>query len=251
MMFKATVGGPEGSGEAESAVLPISVAGDDLTNLMIITSKGATALGRLTLEGTSTPPALSGVRITSVSTEGDGPGLAPGGGATAKADGSFELKGLSGRRLIRAANLPQGWTFKAARLNGEDITDTGAEFKPGQEVSGLEIVATSKQTEIAGGVTASNGSPIKDYTVVIFSEDPQHWTLPMTRWVTGTRPDQEGRFRIRNMPAGTYYGVAVEYVEQGGWGDPELLDRLKGRAKRFNLDEGKTATLDLKLTDQY
>ena len=119
-----------------------------------------------------------------------------------KEDGSFQLRGLAGRRLLRAGNLPPGWTLKAVRLNGEDVTDSGVEFKPGQDVSGLEIVATSKQTEISGTVTASNGSPIKDYTVVVFSDDSQHWNLPLSRWVTGTRPDQEGRFRVAQPAAG-------------------------------------------------
>jgi hypothetical protein len=249
MTFRATIGGPEGSNESESASLPISLGGEDLTNVMIVTSKGGTAIGRLTFEGTSTPPAtITGVRIFPMPIDMEGPVMMSGGGPV-KADGSFEMKGLSGRRLIRAMNLPQGWTLKAVRLNGEDITDTGADFRPGQEVSGLEIVATNKQTQIVGGVTAANGSMIKDYTVVAFSDDPQHWTLPMTRWVTGTRPDQEGRFRIRNLPAGNYLVVALDYIEQGSWGDPELLDRLKSRAKRISLREGETETVDLKITE--
>ena len=69
----------------------------------------------------------------------------------------------------------------------------------------------------------------------------------MTRWVTGARPDQEGRFKIHNLPAGQYYAIAVDYLPQGEWGDPELLDRLKSKAKRFTLGDGATQTLDLKL----
>ena len=78
---------------------------------------------------------------------------------------------------------------------------------------------------------------------------PEHWRLPMTRWVTGTRPDQDGRFKVQNLPAGNYLAVAVDYVPQGEWGDPELLDRLKSKAKRFTLGDGATHTLDLKLSD--
>jgi hypothetical protein len=181
----------------------------------------------------------------------DNPLLGGGGAATAKEDGSFQLRGLSGRRLLRAGNLPPGWTLKAVRLNGDDVTDSGVEFKPGQDVSGLEIVATAKQTEISGTVTSSNGSPIKEYTVVVFSDDAQNWNLPMSRWVTGTRPDQEGRFRVRNMPPGSYSIIAVDYIEAGSWGDPELLERLKARARRITLADGGTEQLDLKLTDQY
>ena len=153
--------------------------------------------------------------------------------------------------MIRAANLPAGWIVKAVRVNGDDVTDTGVEFKSGQEVTGVEIVATNKSTEIAGTVTGSNGAAVKEYTVVVFSEDAQQWSLPMTRWVTGSRPDQEGRFRVRNLPPGGYYAVALDYVEQGSWGDPELLERLKAHAKRFTLREGGTETLDLKLVDQF
>jgi len=249
MMFRATIGGPDGP-EGESASLPLTVSGEDMSNVVIVTSKGATASGRIVFEGSSTPPASPGVRVTATSTDADSPMLG-GGAATAKEDGSFQLRGLTGRRLVRVGNLPQGWMLKAVRLNGEDVTDSGVEFKPGQDASGLEVVVTAKQTEIAGGVSSSNGAPIKDYTVVVFSEDSQYWNLPMTRWVTGSRPDQEGRFRIRSLPPGSYNVVAVDYIESGAWGDPELLERLKARAKRVTLSEGGSERLDLKLTDQY
>jgi protocatechuate 3,4-dioxygenase beta subunit len=251
MMFRATIGGGGDGGDGEAASLPLAVSGEDLSNVVIVTSKGATASGRIVFEGSSTPPALTGVRITAAPADMDNPLLGGGGAATAKEDGSFQLRGLSGRSLLRAGNLPPGWTLKAVRLNGDDVTDSGVEFKPGQDVSGLEIVATSKQTEISGTVTSSNGSAIKEYTVVVFSDDSQHWNLPMTRWVTGTRPDQEGRFRVRNMPPGSYNIIAVDYIEAGSWADPELLERLKGRARRITLADGGTEKLDLKLTDQF
>ena len=249
MMFRATIGGADGP-ESETGSLPITVGGEDLSNVVIVTSKGATASGRITFDG-ATPPPATGIRISAMPAEMmDGPVMAAGGGATAKEDGSFLLRGLSGRRLVRVGNLPPGWILKSVRLNGDDVTDGGVDFKAGQDVSGLEIVASNKQTEISGGVTASNGSPIKDYTVVVFADDSQLWNLPMTRWVSGTRPDQEGRFRIRNMPPGTYNIIAVDYVEAGAWGDPELLERLKARARRVTLSEGGTERLDLKLSDQ-
>jgi len=214
-----------------------------------VTSKGATASGRISFEG-GTPPPATGIRISAMPAEMEGPVMA-GGAATAKEDGSFQLRGLSGRRLVRVGNLPPGWILKAVRLNGDDVTDGGVDFKAGQDVSGLEIVASNKQTDISGGVTASKGPPIKDYTVVVLADDSQLWSLPMTRWVSGTRPDQEGRFRIRNMPPGTYNIIAVDYVEAGAWGDPELLERLKARARRVTLSEGGTERLDLKLSEGY
>jgi Carboxypeptidase regulatory-like domain len=250
MMFRTAIGGGSDGAESETASVPVVVSGEDLSNVVIITSKGATASGRITFEG-GAPPAANAVRISSVATDADAPGMMAGGGAAIKEDGSFQLKGLSGRRLVRVNNLPPGWTLKSVRLNGEDVTDSGVEFKTGQDLSGLEVVASSKQTEITGGVTGSNGSPLKDYTVVVFSDDPQYWSLPFTRWVNGTRPDQEGRFRLRNLPAGSYNIVAVDYIEAGAWGDPDLLDRLKSHARRITLSEGDSERVDLKLVDQY
>ena len=250
MMFRTAIGGGSDGAESETASVPVVVSGEDLSNVVIITSKGATASGRITFEG-GAPPAANAVRISSVATDADAPGMMASGGAAIKEDGSFQLKGLSSRRLVRVNNLPPGWALKSVRLNGEDVTDSGVEFKSGQDLSGLEVVASSKQTEITGGVTGSNGSPLKDYTVVVFSDDPQYWSLPFTRWVNGTRPDQEGRFRLRNLPAGSYNIVAVDYIEAGAWGDPDLLDRLKSHARRITLSEGGSERVDLKLVDQY
>jgi hypothetical protein len=173
----------------------------------------------------------------------------PGGGPqTLTAEGTFELRGLSGIRLIRVMNPPSGWMAKAVRLNGNDVTDSGIDFKPGDAVSGIEIVMTSRITEVTGTVKSSDGSPARDYTVVIFSTDSDMWTIPMTRYVTGTRPDQEGRFRARNLPPGDYYAIALEYIEAGSWGDPDVLERLKAKAKRVSIGEGERKTVDLDLT---
>ena len=69
-----------------------------------------------------------------------------------------------------------------------------------------------------------------------------------SRFVTGARPVQSGRYRARNLPSGDYYEIALDYVEQGAWGDPELLERLKTKAKRFSLGDGETKSLDLDLS---
>jgi protocatechuate 3,4-dioxygenase beta subunit len=247
--FRGTIGGPEAA-ESESAAFPVTVSGEDLSSVVIITSKGGTAAGQLTFEGSVKPPSAASVRIMATSPDIDGPGMGSS-ATTVKADGGFELRGLSGRRVLRPGGLPPGWMLKSVRFNGEDVTDTGIEFRPGQETAGIEIVATSQATEISGTVTAANGTPIRDYTVIVFADDAQLWSLPMSRWVTGMRPDQDGRFRIRSMPPGSYHAVAVDYVEQGAWGDPELLERLKAHGKRFTLAEGGREVLDLRLAEQY
>ena len=247
MVFRATAIG--GGGDSEFGSTPLSIGGEDISNVMLMTSKGATATGRVTFDGPR-PAAVNALRISSVAVDAEGPSLG-GGLASVKEDGAFELKGLAGTRLIRATGTPPGWSLKSVKLNGNDITDTGAEFKPGDAVSGLEIELTNKVSSLSGTVTSADGAVLKDYTVVVFAESPELWRMPMTRWVNGTRPDQEGRFKLQNLPVGTYYAIAVDYLPQGEWGDPDLLDRLRPKAKRFTLSEGAAQTLDLRLTGDY
>ena len=166
------------------------------------------------------------------------------------ADGAFELRGLAGARIIRAQGLPQGWMLKSVHANGVDVTDTGIEFKGGEALTGVEVVLTSKVTDLSGSVRGSSGGPVKDYTLVVFSDDPQRWTLPNSRYVSGTRPNQEGRFQVGNLPPGSYYAVATDDIAQGEWGDPDVLDRFKSKATKFTLDEGEKKVLELKLADR-
>ena len=245
MMFTARIGGDSGS-EAEVGSLPISVSGEDLSNVVIVTSKGATAAGHLTFEDGTKPSTLTAIRVSASAADADGMMGAFAGPGTVKADGTFELRGLTGTRIVRVSNLPTGWMLKSVSVNGTDITDAGMDFKPGEAVTGVDITLTSKLTEVNGTVK-SGSQPVKDYTLVVFSDDSQKWTLPNSRFVTGTRPDQGGRFQVKNLPAGGYYAIAVDYLAQGEWNDPDVLERLKPKATSFSLGDGETKTLNLTL----
>ncbi|CAN5845978.1 hypothetical protein BH24ACI5_BH24ACI5_23020 [soil metagenome] len=241
--------GPGGSESAqESGSLPLSVSGEDMSNVIVVTTKGATATGKVVYEGGS-KPTVNTLRISAAALEQENPLALMGGSSSVTADGTFELRGLAGPRIFRVANVPAGWVLKAVTLNGADITDTGVDIKSGEAISGLEVVLTSRTTEVNGGVKAGN-DPASDYTVVLFSDDPDKWRVPMPRHIATGRPNQQGRFQVKNLPAGSYYAVAVEYIAQGDWNDPDVLDRLKTRATRFSIDEGDVKTLELRLESQ-
>jgi protocatechuate 3,4-dioxygenase beta subunit len=233
-----------GDGESEFASVPLSVAGDDVANVMVVTSKGASVSGRVVFEGGSRPSGT--VRIMASPIEIEGP-LGVAATAAANADGAFEIKGLMGQRMIRPTGLPGGWILKSVTVNGTDITDSGLTMKPNQPVTGVEVVLTSKTTEIIGTVMAGN-TVAEDYTVVIFSTDAEKWTAPMTRHIGFARPNQQGRYQVRNLPPGSYYAIAVPYIAQGDWQDPEVLTRLRASATDITLSEGETQTLNLKLS---
>jgi hypothetical protein len=226
----------------------VTIAGDDISGLVVVTTHGGKAIGRLVFEGGMRPEGLTAVRVMAPSGDPEGGPVMAMGGGPVKDNGTFELSGMAGTRMLRLVNLPKGWYVRSVHANGADVTDTGIDFKAGEEVDGIEVSLTQQTTAIAGSVVDTRGQPVKDFTVVIFPDDQQKWTLPLNRWISSARPDQDGRFKVNNLPPGAYYAIALEYVAQGEWSDPDWLERARSKATRFTLDEGGTKALDLKLS---
>ena len=113
---------------------------------------------------------------------------------------------------------------------------------------GLEIEMTNRVSDVSGVVTNPRGEAVKEYSLVVFARDRELWG-PNSRFIRTGRPDQDGRYKIVGLPAGSYYAVAVDYIDPSDDpSDPEFLDRLRGKAAAFSVSEGDTKTLDLKIT---
>jgi hypothetical protein len=235
--------------EREFAVATVAVTGEDITGLVITGTRGAKASGRIVFEGGQKPETITSLRLIALPTDPDNMSAASSafGMASVKDTGTFEVDGLVGGRTFRFISPPKGWHLKRITHDGNEITDTGHDFKPGEDVEGFEIVLTTHTQSITGSVTNAKGEAQKEYTVVVFPEDERKWTLPNSRWTHSARPDQQGQFKVNELPAGSYLAIAVEYVAQGEWNDPEWLRRNASRATKVTIDEGATKTLDLKL----
>ena len=242
--YRLQVWGVQGPGGVpEFAAMPVTVSGQDLAGLVVTTLPGATARGRVIFEEGSRPDARLFVRA--VTTVAGAPTFANT-SVGVQPDLTFELRGLSERQTFRLGLLPEGWFLKSVTHDGVDITDAGYDFKPGQQVSGVEIVLTRRATTLTGSVQDANGAPIGDYTVVAFAADSAKWGY-QTRFVRSARPDQQGGFSIRALPPGDYLVVALEYVETGQEFDPEQLQRWKSLGVPVTLAEGEAKTVTLKL----
>jgi hypothetical protein len=236
--------------EREFAVAKVTVTGEDIIGLVVTGTHGAKATGRVVFEGAPAPDKITSLRLIATPTDFDEiPATASMFGMSAVKDtGAFEINGLVGGRTFRLMDEPKGWFLKEVTREGTDVTDKGYDFKPGDTVEGFEIVMTTKTQSVTGAVSNAKGEPVKEYTVVVFPEDPQKWAATDSRWMATARPDQQGRFKIASLPSGSFLAIAVEYVAQGDWRDPVWLERAAKTATLFRLDEGATKVLDLKLS---
>jgi len=108
---------------------------------------------------------------------------------------------------------------------------------------------TDQTTEINGILTRAQGTPVTEYTVLAFSTDPSFW-VPQSRHIATARPDQTGKYRIRGLPAGSYYLVPVDPAEQGEWFEPAYLEDHRAGATRIMLGDGDTKTQDFRIREQ-
>jgi hypothetical protein len=252
--FAVRIGGPGGPGglpDMEIASMPIVVGSDDLTGLTLVTSKGASITGNVVAaEGSVAKLSTNSIQIVAQGAQflpGPLGGTRP---AQVDADGNFVLANLTGQKFIRVNGLPQEWTLKSVTFNGTDVTDSALEFRGSAQSSGLQIVVTDRVSDLNGKVTTAKGDVTRDYTVVVFPDDPAKWAFP-SRFVKTARADQQGQFRIKALPPDDrYLAVAVDYLEDGEGGDPQFLEQIKDRATRFSLADGQSKALDLKLVNR-
>ena len=238
-------GRPDG---AEFAHMRIVVGQDDLNNVLLVTSRGAVARGVVVSDdGSELPFKPAQVMVMAQPIDPENTMMMGPNQPRVNDDFTFEITGLSEPRLVRAMfSGSMDWVLKAVRFRDQDVTDTPIDFVPGRDVDGIEIVFTSKRTDLSGAVTNERGEIDTDATVIIFSSDRERWTA-MTRFVRTARPAQDGRYSMRGLPPHDYLIVAVRNVEMGQWQDPDFLESHRDQAVRVSLGDGETKVQDLKV----
>jgi 5-hydroxyisourate hydrolase-like protein (transthyretin family) len=232
-------------GRAPFGSLPLTVSGGrDLTNLAVKVT-GATARGKIILDGDAPSPAPNRVLVSPSPINF---ASAPVGGGPPNSvthdDWTFEVSNMSGIRTMRVIVGARQWFLKKVMLGGKDITDEPIDFRNG-DVDGLEVTLTSRGPTLAGTVTDSD-KPTTDCSVIVFADDPGKWAFP-SRYFAQDRPVQQGTFRIQGLPPGNYFAVALPTVQGTDWQDPEFLQQHLGVATRVTLAEAETKTISLKL----
>jgi carboxypeptidase family protein len=228
------------------ATQPISLNGENVPDLSVVLSAGASVTGAVTFLPGQTPlPDPTQVRLSAPSTDQSDFGQQS--NARVDKEGRFALNGVSaGSHLIRAAGNMRGWMLKSVTIGGRDVTDTPVALRSGETLANVVVVFTDRLNEVNGTVTDEGGAAVPDFTVLAFPTDATLWR-PQARQIMTARPDQTGQYRIRGLPPGEYYLVTVDPTEQGEWFEPAYLDDHRAGAARVTLGDGDLETHDFKV----
>ena len=246
--------GAEGQTDADRtqcARLIVSVAGQDQSDIVLQLRPGLVVSGRMVFEGDASHPSPSSIAVTLMEADQTTFYTLP--STKPAADGNFAIPGVAaGRHRIVVGELPgrlpAGWMVKSIAEAGSsvDLADVPLEVHAGQEVPPLTITLTSRTTELTGMLQDPAGRPAPAFTMVAFTTDAKMWGA-QSRRVRITRPGDDGKFSILNLPAGEYFLVAVTDIDEGQWNDAKVLSTLVPAATRVTITDGQRTVQDLKI----
>jgi protocatechuate 3,4-dioxygenase beta subunit len=255
------------------ASISLMVDDEDVNGLVVPLSAGTPVTGRLEFSGGSTRPdatELMRARVSLVPAEltprmmiATGASGSTGFSGTASADGTFRIDGVPpGRYMMTAGALGPTWQLLHSVRSGPDgAADRFVTVGP----QGLtDVVVTMSDTVsamVVGTVALAKYESPQSVRVVLFPAEPSTWSEPMrfperfrmtsitdrTLVRTATTPAQvvtdRNTFRLLTVPPGEYF---VTTVESDTYIGADQFAELSRSAIRLSLQEGQTATVELK-----
>jgi len=219
------------------------VIDQDVAAITVRTSKAASVVGTVVIEGTADKTVLARVARFRLQAYVRNVGNLPGGYQQSflNPDGSFRIGGLiagtANFSLTEDFSQPKG--FSLARVERDGIANPrGLEIKPGEQISGVKIVFTYATGIVRGSVNIANGPLPTGARIMVrlarIGETSQ-----------GLRPqeaDSRGHFIIEGVPAGSYDLFVSSFI-------PNSRQRPPWAKQSVNVADGAatevSVTLDL------
>jgi hypothetical protein len=235
------------------AVANVTLIDADPVTVNLALQPGLTVAGRVVVESTgqTPPPELTQLRV---SLQGMSPGAwASLENAPVDGDGSFRQEDVFPAEFRVRVFLPPpvaaAWTVKSVTTGDRDVTDRAVAIEPDEIPPSFVITLTDQLTELSGTLIDPAGRPSTDYFVVIASADRGHW-LALSPRIASTRPDRNGRFVFRNLPAGEYRLAATTDLVPRDLQETAALEALLPQGVPVTLGVGEKKTIDLRVAGQ-
>jgi protocatechuate 3,4-dioxygenase beta subunit len=243
-MIGPLIMGAGGPGQAPplQATAAVTVAGGDLSNVVLRPMQPVVISGRVTGDAATMAAIrpgtiqLAAARLSPMDVVG--PSGPP---ARLRDDFTFELTVYPGRVSLRGLGL-NGALIDSVRWNGIDVT-RGFNLTDADNGGNFEISLTNQTAKLSVTVADANGQAVSDCDVVIFPADENWWGVSMPGHNSNGRTNQEGRFESAALLPGTYYVVAINGLETFEAGDPAFMAAARNRAQRITLAAGETANV--------
>jgi hypothetical protein len=246
---------PDDKGDREIGYAPVRIDTADVDGLVVATSKPAKVAGRIVFDGGAPEEGTSKLAVMAMPYDVPGHGrniFGPESPAPVRDDMSFELDGLFGPQLLMVMRPPRGWIVKSVKYHGNDVTDTGIEFKSSSDPRLLEVTLTNHGAIVTGRVVGDDGKESSEAYVVMLPADASRWRpFPGTPAIT---PKADGTFTIGPVRAGEYVVAAVTSLSMTKLLEPsaraEFAERIAKVGERIVLVENDKHSMDLRITKQ-
>lgn len=252
-----------GAGSDAWAESHLSVDGQDMSGVTLALGPASTISGRLVFETSMLDPPsdLTAVRLQIVALDTFhrmAAGISTSGGvlnATVAADGTFRVAGLTPGGYVAMATWPgmradvtgPGWWLQSVTAGGRDVSDTGFEVRPKQNITDAVLTFSDRTAALTGVVTDRTGRPAPEYFVFAFPSDRSAWTPMSRRIIPPVRPATDGRYRMPGLPPGDYHVVVITSFNDGDLSDPAFLEPLIPSAVRVTVGAGEERVRDIRL----
>jgi hypothetical protein len=236
------------------AAQPVAVGTDGAHDVVVPLRKGVPLSGRVSFDGTASPPAPAAVNSMLVLLQTlaiDYTKAATRDQTVVNPDGTFRFtRGILPGRYFFNSTLVAGWnSVKSISLHGADITDLPIEISdtdPGE----LSIVFTNTPMATLDGAPAGAAGPARareDRTALIFPSDTRFWVDPGAgaRRFRAVTIANDGTFPPIPLPAGEYVVAIVPDARATDWQDRSQLDALARGAQRVTITDGQHQTVSI------
>ena len=206
---------------------------------------GITLDGRLVFQGQRPPPRLSelrglGLPLTSRTVPGSPMALVA-------ADGRFRVYGMPPGTYwpdysAGVRNPIGAWWLKSIAIDGREMLDAPLELRG--STAGATVTFGDTASALGGRVLFATGEPATNCTVVVFPVERTAWFFNSRR-IAAAPLDAEGRYVVRNLPAGDYLIVARADLDQLEWFNPATLEQLVPSAAKLTIRNDEVVTFDI------